>query len=174
MAFTLISNIPLVVTPPLAQASPYYNPAFLAIDPINGNYFLASGDDLVMFYASPVALAPSWNMGTTYTSGQVVNVLTGSPAVNVAYIALANSSPNLNQNPATSPTFWAAYTGSTITVYSSPDACTGRKSDITNYPIPDGGFVQFDLQGSSFYTQTNGQIQFLASSNLVTVLIQSI
>jgi hypothetical protein len=172
MAFTLISNIPLVVTPPLAQASPFYNPTFLTIDPINGNYFMASGDDLVTFYASPAALAPTWNSSTTYTPGQVVNVLAGSPPTEVgAYIATAAST---NQNPTSSPTFWAPYTGSTITVYSSPDACTGRKSDILNYPIPDGGHVQFDFQGSSFYTQTNGQIQFLASSNLVSVLIQSI
>jgi hypothetical protein len=175
MSFTLISNVPLIVTPPLTQASPYYNPTFLPIDPINGNYFIASGRDLIMFYCSPVALAPAWNAVTTYTQGQVVNVLAGSPPAEVgAYIAIANVAANLNQNPTSSPTFWAAYTGSTVTIYSSPDACTGRKSDITNYPIPDGGHVQFEIEGSSFYTQASGQVQFIASSNLVTVLIESL
>jgi hypothetical protein len=174
MSFTLVANIPLVVTPPVAQASPYYNPSFLPVDPINGNYFLASGDDLVTFYCAPMATAPVWDATVTYTQGQVVNYPTGSPAVNVPYIAIANSGTNLNQNPISATTFWAAYSGTTITVYSSPDACTGRKSDITAYPIPDGGFVQFEFMGSSFYTQTNGQVDFIATSNLVTVLIQSL
>jgi hypothetical protein len=171
MAFTLISNIPVVPTPPLAQASPYYNPTFLSVDPVNGNYFMASGDDLVTFYCSPVAnSAPAWSSSTTYTQGQIVNG--GSPVGN--YIALTNSSANINQSPGSSPTFWSTYAGSTITIYSAPDACTGRRSDIVNYPIPDGGFAQFNIQGSSFYTQVGGQVNFYANSNLISVLVQAI
>ncbi len=179
MAFQLLSNIPLVVLPPVAQASPAMNPAFQAVDPVNGNYFVASGRDLVLFYASPMALAAAWDPATVYLQGQVVNAPVGSPAVQSPFIAIATvaGSPptnNVNQNPATSPLFWQPYTGSVLTVYSSPDQCTGRKSDIVNYPIPDGGHVQLEIEGSSYYTQVNGQVDFLASSNLVSVLIQSL
>ena len=173
MAFTLIANIPLTVLPPIAPTNgTALNPAFLPVDPINGNFLMASGRDLLTFYCSPVALAPQWNSTTTYTQGQVINV--GS----LPFIAVTNINPNLNQPPVISPpsssAFWAIYVSSTLTIFSSPDACTGRKSDIVNYVVPNGGHTQVEIMGSSFFTQTNGQIQFLANSNLITVLIQSL
>lgn len=83
---------------------------------------------------------------------------------------------NQGQKPHT-PAAWAVYTDSqaNITVYSAPDTCTGRKSDVTNYNVPLGaGSVEFLVLPSSVFTQSNGQIQFLASSSLVSVYVRSL
>jgi len=162
------------------------NPFYAACDPTNGNYFLTTGRDLVSFCCAPAAAAPTWSSTVVYLTGQVVNILTGSPAANVAYIALTNSSPNLAQNPTTSPTFWALYVDgtSTITLFSAPDACTGRTADVVSYPVllptptssPAAGEypgVEFLVLPSSVFTQANQQFQFQASSNLVSVYVRN-
>jgi hypothetical protein len=215
MPQTLLANNPVTVLQPVGPWS--LTQVFTTVDPINGNYFIASGSDLVTFYALPAEDAPLWSAATTYTAGQVVqaypayNALTAYPvgaivssvginyyslqAANTgntpatsptfwavytgddgatAYIAIANASPNLNQLPASSPTFWSAYGGSTLNVSSAPDACTQRTANIVNYAIPDGGFVEFRVVPGSVFTQANGQVQFQASSNLVSVLVRSL
>jgi hypothetical protein len=155
------------------------NPLYTACDPTNGNYFLTTGRDLVSLYCAPAATAPSWSSVTVYLAGQVVNILTGSPAANVAYIALANTSPNLAQNPTTSPTFWAVYTDgqSTVTLFSAPDQCTGRTSDVKNYAVPIATEqypgTEFLVLPSSVFTQSNQQFQFQASSNLISVYVRN-
>lgn len=63
-------------------------------DPLNGNYFNATGRDLVTFLALPSSSAPAWTTGATFTQGQVVNY-SGSP-----YIALANVGLNQGVSPA--------------------------------------------------------------------------
>jgi hypothetical protein len=179
---TAVANRALLTLQPTGVASSTsLNPVFTACDPLNGNYFVATGRDLLTFYSLPTASAPAWSAGVGYTAGQVVLAPIVSPPSTGAFIAL---STNLNQDPATSPTFWATYTGSTLTLYSAPDACTGRKSDVTNYPVPDitiapsstipGGVIQFQVLPSSVFTQTDGSIQFLASSSLVQVSVSSL
>ena len=79
------------------------NAAFL-----NGATVTVLAATLTQFTASYEIPAPTWSANTTYVKGQVVG--SGNP-VTASYIALANASPNLNQNPLTSPTFWALYVG---------------------------------------------------------------
>jgi hypothetical protein len=46
---------------------------YIACDPTNGNFFSATGRDLVTFIAVPASAAAAWNAAATYTIGQVVN-----------------------------------------------------------------------------------------------------
>jgi hypothetical protein len=153
---------------------------FLRCDPLNGNYSAASGRDLVTFEAIEAADAMAWVSTTTFTAGQVVNVASGSPPANTAYIAIANAGVNLNQPPASSPLFWALYVDAeaTVTIFSAPDACTGRTANVTDYQVPvfetTQQAVEFLVLPSSVFTQANGQVQFQASSNLVFVYVRSL
>jgi hypothetical protein len=173
MAFTSVPNNPAnQLLPYYADLTNQLTELTTQCDPLNGNYFVATGRDLVTFLALPATSAPVWVSTTTYTEGQVV--LYSS----IAYIAIANASPNLAQIPASSPTFWALYTSSTITVYSAPDSCTGRTANIDDYPVPvfDSSLsvVEFLVLPASVFTQASGQVQFLASSNLVYVYVRSL
>ena len=194
MSLTAVPNLPAISlqpTAPVSQPSPLLNPQFMACDPFNGNYFSTTNRDLVTFACLPSASAPLWSAVVTYTVGQVVNVPVGSPAVLTPYIAIFNASANLNQNPTTSPTFWAAYSGSMLYVASAPDGCTGRTANIgsvtpngtgftvtTGYPLPvfDAAqqSVEFLVLPSSVFTQANGQFQFQASSNLAYVYVRNL
>jgi|SRR5208337_2129515 len=180
MSKTAVSNRALLTLQPTGVAIPpgtALNPVFIACDPLNGNYFTATGRDLLTFYCLPAASAPAWSGTLNYTAGQVVNVA-GSPPN--TYIATA---PSFGLTPPNA-SYWAVYTGSTITLTSAPDACTGRKSDVNYYPVPDitvapsstvpGGVIQFQVLPSSVFTQTDGSVQFLASSNLVQVSVSSL
>ena len=79
------------------------NAAFL-----NGAVVTVLQATTTQFIASYEIPAPTWSPTQTYVKGEVVG--SGNP-VTAQYIALANVSPNLNQNPLTSPTFWQLYTG---------------------------------------------------------------
>ena len=172
-AINLLSNYPSGVGSLLTAT-------FVQCDPTNGNFFAATNRDLVTFVCLPAIAAPAWSAVVTYTVGEVVNVSS------VPYIAISNVAPNLNQNPPTSPTFWQPYTSSSVSVFSAPDSCTGRKADISNYPVPSitgtvvpvmlgtEQAVEFLVLPSSFFTQANGQVQFQASSNLVYVYVRSL
>jgi chitodextrinase len=94
MAFTSVPNNPA------NQLLPYYptlttqlTELTQACDPLNGNYFVATGRDLVTFIAKPSSYAPAWLTSTIYTQGQVVNY-SGSP-----FIALANVGLNQGVSP---------------------------------------------------------------------------
>ena len=107
------------------------------------------------------------------------------------FIAKASSGPGfppqLAQMPGTT-TYWATYvdTDANLTIYSAPDACTGRKSDIDDYNVPLAAQVvsppltgpvvevEFLVLPSSVFTQASGQIQFLASCNLIYVYVRSL
>ncbi len=164
MALTLVANNPVIVLQPNVNIPPSLTPTFTVCDPLNGNYFVASGSDLVTFHCSPAANAPAWSAVVSYTVGQVVT------SGGIQYIATA---PSLSQTPPNA-SFWAVYTSSTINLSSAPDACTGRTSDVDNYPIVDDGYVEFRVVPGSVFTQANGQVQFQASSNLVSVLVRSL
>ncbi len=179
MARILITNNSPITLSPLAstaQASPALNPTYTACDPTNGNYFLATGRDLVSFYCAPAASAPAWDPAVNYAVGQVVNRVVISPPSSGAYIAIGAS---LNQDPSVSPTFWELYVDgeSTVTLFSAPDACTGRKADVNNYVVPIATevnpSVEFTVYPSSVFTQASGQFQFNASSNLVSVYVRN-
>lgn len=180
MPFTAVPNTPANnLLPYYPSLTTQLTEQFQQCDPLNGNYFTATNRDLVTFEAIEAADAPTWVSTTTFTQGQVVNVGVGSPAVITAYIALANTVANLNQNPASSPLFWALYVGpSTVTIFSAPDACTGRTANVVNYPVPvfesTQKSVEFLVLPSSVFTQANGQVQFLASSNLVYVYVRNL
>src|SRR5271157_1397015 len=91
----VVNNNPITL-PPIAAVSPALNPTYVTCDPTNGNFFNATGRDLVSFYCAPVATAPVWDATVTYKAGQVVNIV--SPPS--SYIALATApSANINQNP---------------------------------------------------------------------------
>lgn len=165
MAFTVISDIAAVPLQPTVPASgTQYNPVLTVVDPVNGNYFTATGRDLVTFYCLPVALAPTYSGASTYTVGQVVNS-GGTAYIAIANVALATPPPN--------GAFWAVYTTSTFSMISAPDACTSRKADFT-YTVPDGGHTEFLVLPSSVFTQANGQVQFTSNSNLLSVWVRSL
>jgi hypothetical protein len=217
-------------------------------DPLNGNYFVATGRDLVTFLALPSSSAIAWTPALTFTQGQVTNY-SGSPYIalsnvglnqgvapaplsfsiasvaggtgvytgtitgggsnafagyyfvvtgfsnlpnNGTFVCTASSAttltlqnaasvaetPLLPANASTPTGFWTAYTGSTVTVYSAPDACTGRTANIVNYPVPvfdaTHQSVEFLVLPSSVFTQASGWVTFLASSNLVYVYVRSL
>jgi hypothetical protein len=180
MAMTFIANNPannLLANYPNGIGT-LITAQFVACDPLNGNYFTATNRDLVTFICLPASAAPAWNSSTTYTQGQVINVPVGSPPVQTAYIALANVGTNQNQNPISSPTFWALYTGSTLNVTSAPDSCTGRTANIVGYAVPvfdsTRQAIEFLVTPSSTFTLANGQVQFQASSNLVYVYVRNL
>jgi hypothetical protein len=168
---TSVPNSPaitLLATASTAQPSPALNAQYAACDPANGNYFVTTNRDLVTFICLPASAAPAYNGAQTYTVGQVVN------SGGQAYIANANV-PLATPPPAAQ---WTLYTGSTVTLLSAPDACTGRKADVVNYPVPDvvasRQAVEFLVLPSSVFTQANGQFQFQASSNLVLVYVRNL
>jgi hypothetical protein len=250
MAFTAIPNTPAITLQPTGPAGPTsLNPVYSATDPTNGNYFTATGRDLVTFYCYPTTTAPAWLATSNYTVGAVVNfagenasitnvaiatnvatltainaftvgevvnlsglttatflngqvvTVTGSTGTTFtftfahadypsaadtgsvtntagAFIATAASGPNNGgaRNPHT-PAYWSAYVDAdaTVTLYSAPDMCTGRKSDVDGYDVPLGaGSVEFLVLPSSVFTQANGQVQFLTSSNLIYVYVRSL
>jgi hypothetical protein len=169
----VINNAPITLSPTFGMTGgpTGLNPLYTACDPANGNYFLTTGRDLVSFYCAAAATALPWSGTTQYLPGQVVN-FSGQ-----AYIALIGS---LAQTPSLSPpsSFWGAYADgdSTITLFSAPDACTGRTSDVDDYVVPVATElypgVEFLVLPSSVFTQASTQFQFLASSNLVSVYIR--
>jgi hypothetical protein len=169
----IINNPPITLSPTFGTTgSPTgLNPLYTVCDPANGNYFLTTGRDLVTFYCAAAATASAWSGTTQYLPGQVVNF--GGQA----YIALVG---NLAQTPSLSPpsSYWGAYADgdSTITLYSAPDACTGRTSDIDDYVVPVATELypgtEFLVLPSSVFTQASQQFQFLASSNLVSVYVR--
>lgn len=55
-------------------------------------------------WVGPNVTAPVWDPTVTYTQQMTVTYLT------TYYVAQPNSGTNLNQNPSTSPTFWAPFT----------------------------------------------------------------
>jgi hypothetical protein len=129
------------------------------------------------------------SLGTTFTANfthadYASAPDTGSASIaNNAYIAKAYIisgvlQTNINIHPTSTAgvNFWTVYSGSsTVTLFSAPDACTGRKSDVNNYNIPLGaGSVEFLVLPSSVFTQANGQFQFQASSNLVYVYVRNL
>ncbi len=148
------------------------NPLYTTCDPANGNYFLTTGRDLVTFYCGAAASAPAWLSTTVYPAGIVVNYLGQS------YISLQGS---LNQIPTLSPpsAYWGAYADgySEVTLFSAPDTCTGRTSDVVDYVVPVATELypgtEFLVLPSSVFTQANQQFQFLASSNLVSVYVRN-
>ena len=121
-----------------------------------------------------VTAASSTQFQFTFSHADVASTPDTGTASNTAgaFIALV---ANSNQKPHTAGV-WAAYSGaSSVTLYSAPDACTGRKSDVDNYNVPLGaGSVEFLVLPSSVFTQANGQFQFLASSNLVYVYVRNL
>src|SRR5208337_3195064 len=110
MALTPITDLPAVPLQPTAPTSPtQYNPTFVAGDPVNGNYFTATGRDLMTFYCSPSALASPYSASVNYTPGAVV-FQAGSPPN--LYIAAASNGPGSTVvTPGTNPSFWAVYSG---------------------------------------------------------------
>lgn len=183
MALTAISNNPAITlqpTAPVSQPSPLLNTQFIACDPLNGNYFTATNRDLVTFICLPASSAPAWSASVTYSQGQVVNVISSPPNTYIAlsYYISGVLQPNLNQPPATSPNYWAVYSGSSLNITSAPDVCTGRTANVVGYPIPvfdtTQQSVEFLILPSSVFTQASGQVQFLASSNLVFCYVRNL
>jgi len=169
---TMVVNNTPIVLPAIGAVSPALNPLYTACDALNGNYFMTTGRDLATFYCAPAASAPTWSGSITYLSGMVVKYL------GQAYIAIQGG---VGQTPSSSPAsaYWALYADgeSTITLYSAPDTCTGRKADIDDYVVPLATElypgVEFLVLPSSVFTQANQQFQFLASSNLISAYIRN-
>jgi hypothetical protein len=120
MPRTVLPSTPATVLQPTGPSSgTALNPTFTAADTVNGNYFTASGRDLVTVYNS-------------------------------------DSSPH------------------NLTIFSAPDACTGRKADVVDYVVPAGGFSEFLVLPSSVFTQTDGTVQLSADNALVKFLVRSL
>src|SRR5271170_2130649 len=75
MSFTAVPNTPAINLPPTGPGGPQsFNPVFVQCDPANGNYFQATGRDLVTFYLfAAEEFAPAWLATSNYTVGSVVN-----------------------------------------------------------------------------------------------------
>src|SRR5271170_1444716 len=75
MSLTAVPNTPAINLPPTGPGGPQsFNPVFVQCDPANGNYFQATGRDLVTFYLfAAEEFAPAWLATTNYNVGWVVN-----------------------------------------------------------------------------------------------------
>src|SRR5271168_530985 len=75
MALTSVPNTPATSLPPTGPGGmTSFNPVWTQCDPANGNYFQATGRDLVTFYLfAAEEFAPTWLATTNYTLGSVVN-----------------------------------------------------------------------------------------------------
>src|SRR5271168_1090618 len=75
MALTSVPNTPAISLPPTGPGgTTSFNPIFTQCDPANGNYFQATGRDLVTFYLfAAEEFAPAWLATTNYNVGSVVN-----------------------------------------------------------------------------------------------------
>lgn len=84
-AKTAVSNSPAITLLPTGPGgATSLNPVWTACDPTNGNYFSTTNRDLVSFYLYPASAAASWQAGTTYTVGQVVNFGQSASISNIA------------------------------------------------------------------------------------------
>src|SRR5277367_253894 len=112
---------------------------------------------------------------------------TGTGTVPAGIFIATNVLPttNLNMMPSTVG-FWSPYVDADadLHIYSAPDQCTGRTADVVGYNVPLAApqappptavvEVEFLVLPSSVFTQANGQIQWLASSNLIYVYVRSL
>src|SRR5271155_5531848 len=75
MALSAVPNTPAINLPPTGPGGmTSFNPVFIQCDPANGNYFQATGRDLVTFYLFAAAeFAPAWLVTSNYNVGSVVN-----------------------------------------------------------------------------------------------------
>jgi hypothetical protein len=235
------------------------NAVYTSCDPVNGNFFSATGRDLVTFIGLPASAAPAWSptviysgstigghlfgsvvnfsqsatitnvavtsnvltvtavntfqvgdpitfssVGTaTFLNGVTVNVATiigggtgftasfthidyasapdtGTAATPTAAFQATASSTNVHPTSTAGASVWTSYTSGTdvVNVTSAPDGCTGRTANIVNYAVPvfdtTKTNVEFLILPSSTFTQASGQVQFQASSNLVTVYVRNL
>jgi hypothetical protein len=86
---------------------------------------LAAATTYCYYVTASLALPPAWDSATTYTGGQTVSYN------GVAYVALNNANPNLNQPPATSTTFWAP-----SAIESAASNTAGGSTTTTGPPNP--------------------------------------
>src|SRR5271170_3317665 len=75
MSLTAVPNTPAISLPPTGPGGmTSFNPVYTQCDPANGNYFAATGRDLVTFYLfAAEEFAPTWLASTNYFVGSVVN-----------------------------------------------------------------------------------------------------
>ena len=101
---------------------------------------------------------------------------TGTAAIVNGYWIATAASSNIHPTSTAGASVWAVYSGGgTVTLLSAPDQCTGRTSDVDDYPVPLGaGSVEFLVLPSSVFTQANGQFQFNSSNNLIFVYVRSL
>lgn len=144
-------------------------------------------------------LTVTGSSGTAFTAvfahADYVTAADTGTATNPAgiFIATTSSGPGYSgaRQPNT-PAYWAAYVDADAELYiaSAPDACTGRTANIgiiqngavvSGYNVPAAGTpnngtvtVEFLVLPSSVFTQANGQIQFQASSNLISVYVRNL
>ena len=105
-----------------------------------------------------------------------MNFTSVSPVVSAAYVALANLSPNVGQEPDTSPDVLG---GLRRDEHGRHHLRAGRlhrphveRRRVQRAPRP--GSVEFLVLPSSVFTQASGQVQFKASSSLVSVYVRSL
>lgn len=143
-------------------------------------------------FLNGVTVTVTGSNGSTFTAtyahanyGPAADTGTATVAAGIFIASNSSSQTNLNVMPSTVG-YWEAYVDAdaTVTLYSAPDICTGRKSDVDNYQIAlatpnvppasaaDG--AEFLVLPSSVFTQANGQFQFLASSSLVYVYVRNL
>src|SRR5271170_1179536 len=75
MSLTAVPNTPAITLLPTGPGGPQsLNPVWSQCDPANGNYFTATGRDLVTFYLfAAEEFAPAWLATSNYNVGSVVN-----------------------------------------------------------------------------------------------------
>jgi len=118
---------------------------------------------------------PAADTGVATASSADTGTATNSAGV---FIAVASSGPQSvgGAKQPNTPAYWSTYVDSeaNVTLYSAPDACTGRLANVDDYTVPLGaGSVEFLVLPSSVFTQASGQFQFLASSNLIYVYVRN-
>src|SRR5271168_494211 len=143
MSLTAVPNTPAINLPPTGPGGPQsFNPVFIQCDPANGNYFQATGRDLVTFYLFAAAeFAPAWLVTTNYNIGSVVNFAGEIAAItniaittNVLTVTASNTFTAGAQVTLVGLTYATFLNGQTVTVTSSTGTTFTATFAHANFP----------------------------------------
>lgn len=123
---------------------------YIACDPTNGNFFNATGRDLVTFIGVPASAAAAWNAAASFTIGQVVNFGQSAAITNIAITTNVLTVTAVNTFQAGDPISFAGLTtatflnNQTVTVISSSGAtftASFTHADYASAPDTGNGFT---------------------------------
>lgn len=167
--------------------------AFTAADPVNFNYFTASGRDILTIFNADIASVASITnvaLANNLVTISALNRFVAGQQVLIASLVTATflNAQTLTILAATATTFTASFShsdyvsaadtgtataaGAThhFTIHSAPDP-QGRTADVTNYIVLPGHFASVTISSVALFTQNDGTIWIDADSAAIQWLL---